>query len=351
MITPTIQFGHSIDEERAKTLVAEAGLTALQGSRWSFKVWYDDIWDDDTGDHGVRPQPVRVTAAQADHELTVSEDGQPSIRFPDLAPEFVPEHDHSSARWVNVLRLQNYGTDDRLALVLPSSFTEVKAWHPRLTEVAFVTREGFVLPQRFQGMRHYFRLLGGAEAVIAWLDEHGVKASPSDSGRIAEQVLVSVGGVLGTALLADRDTLKLLNDMAKSVRRYANGTIEEFEDRAIDVDRWKALVHQRTNAGPYRWISLDAFVKANVLKLGLSVACPSCLKKNWVGLAAMSEQLMCERCLKPFAFPQGTLDFEHTPWRYRVVGPFSVLTSPAARMRRFWPCVLSQRRLLCATPI
>jgi len=58
-------------------------------------------------------------------------------------------------------------------------------------------------------MRHYFCLLGGAEAVIAWLDEHGVKASPSDSGRIAEQVLVSVGGIRGTTLLADRDTLKL----------------------------------------------------------------------------------------------------------------------------------------------
>jgi ribosomal protein S27E len=145
-------------------------------------------------------------------------------------------------------------------------------------------------------MRHYFCLLGGAEAVIAWLDEHGVKASPSDSGRIAEQVLVSVGGIRGTTLLADRDTLKLLDDMAKSVRRYADGTIEEFEDRAIDVDRWKVLVHRRTNAGPYRWISLDAFVKANVLKLGLSVVCPNCLKMNWVGLSAMSEQLTCERC-------------------------------------------------------
>jgi hypothetical protein len=48
------------------------------------------------------------------------------------------------------------------------------------------------------------------------------------------------------------------------------------------------------------------------------------LKNNWVSLEAMSEQLMCDRCLKPFAFPQGTLNFQRTPWRYRVVGPFSV---------------------------
>ena len=112
--------------------------------------------------------------------------------------------------------------------------------------------------------------------------------------------------------------------MAKSVRRHADGTIEEFEDRAIDVARWKALVKQRLNTSHYRWISLDAFVKANVFKLGLSISCPSCLKKNWVGLASIREHLMCERCLKPFAFPQGSLNFDRTPWKYRVVGPFSV---------------------------
>ena len=173
-------------------------------------------------------------------------------------------------------------------------------------------------------MGYYSRLLSGTDAVIAWLGMCGVTASPSDPGRIADQILVSIGGMRGAALLADRDTLKLLDWMAKSVRRHTDGTIGEFEDRATDVNRWKKLVHERTNSGAFRWISLDAFVKANMLKLGLAVDCPSCLKKNWVGLAAMREQIECERCLKPFPFPQGTLDFKHTPWRYRVVGPFSV---------------------------
>jgi hypothetical protein len=324
MITPTIEFGRSIGKERAEALARDAGLGALQDCGWAFKLWYDRIWDDDTDDRVARPRPVLLTAAEADHELTVADEGGPNVRFPDLAPDFAPEHDYRSARWANVVRLQNYGSDDRLALVLPSSFTDVKTWRFRSSDAAFVAREGFVLPQRYKGLRHYLRLLTGTQAVTAWLHEHGVEASPSDPGHIAEQILLSVGGIGGTPLLADRDTLKLLDRMAKSVRRHADGTIEEFEDRAIGVDRWKALVHRRTNTGLYRWINLDAFVKANVLRLGLSVACPSCMKKNWVGLAAMHEQLMCERCLKPFAFPQGSLDFDHTPWRYRVVGPFSV---------------------------
>ena len=151
VITPTIQFGRSIGEERAKTLVEEARLTGLHDTRWAFKLWYDSIWGDDTGDRMARSQPVSVTAAEADHELTISGEGEPSIRFPDLASEFAPKYDNNSARWVNVLRLQNYGSDDRLALVLPPSSTEVKAWRPRLGDVALVAREGFVLPQRHKG--------------------------------------------------------------------------------------------------------------------------------------------------------------------------------------------------------
>ncbi len=323
MIIPTIQFGRSIGEKRAKVLVEEAGLSALRDCRWAFKLWYDGIWDDDTDDRIARPQPVLVTAAEADHELTVSGDGEPSIRFPDLAPEFAPQHDNSSARWVNVLRLQNYG-DDRLALMLPSSFTEVQGWQFRAGDPAFVAREGFILPQRYKGMRHYFRLLSGTDAVIAWLSAHGIEASPSDPGRIAEQVLLSVGGVRRAVLLADRRTLKLLDQMAKSVRKRADSTIEELENRAVSVKNWEELVHRRKNGGSHPWINLDAFIKSNVLKLGLSVTCPNCLKKNWIGLSTMREQLTCERCLKPFSFPQGTLNFKKTPWQYRVVGPFSV---------------------------
>src|ERR1700734_261907 len=42
------------------------------------------------------------------------------------------------------------------------------------------------------------------------------------------------------------------------------------------------------------------------------------------GIENLKEQLACERCLKTFAFPQGSLNFQQTPWQYRVVGPYTV---------------------------
>jgi hypothetical protein len=324
MITPTIQFARSISKERAATLVDVAGLHAIEGCEWHFKLWYDRIWDDHTSDLVAQSEPVRVTASEADHELPITGEPELSIRFPDLSPDFVPQYERGSARWVNVLQLKSYGNDDRLALAFPSTFDERKSRRFRLGDASFISREGFVLPQRYPRAQNYFRIFSGTDAIIEWLRQQGVQAVPSDPGRIADQILISVGGFRGAPLLVDRSTIKLLDDMAKSVRRQVDGTVEEFEDRAASVDNWKALISRRLQTGYNRWVTLDAFITANVLKLGISIQCPNCMKKNWIGLATMREQLICERCLKQYPFPQGSLAFARTPWQYRVVGPFSV---------------------------
>ena len=325
MIRPTIQFGRSISEERAKAAVEEAGLTGLTGTQWSFKLWYGPIWEADRDDFVVRPRRARIVAASTDLELTVSDEG-PDLRcrFVSLSPAFVDLHGVASARWVNVLKFHNYGMNDALALTLPSSFTGEHSRRLRVGGTTIISREGFVLPQRYKQYREYFRLLTGQEAVISWLGSHGVEAEPSDPGRIADQILASLQGFWGTHLIADRDTIKLLDEMSKSVKKHVDGKLEEFPDRSIDVKRWRGLVHRRANAKFGRGVSLDSFIKANVLRLGLVLECTNCRKKNWFGIEGLREQLTCERCLKLYAFPQGSLHFDRTPWQYRVVGPYSV---------------------------
>ena len=170
----------------------------------------------------------------------------------------------------------------------------------------------------------YFRLMTGRDAIVEWLKHSGITAAPSDPGRIAEQILASLGGFRRTGLLADRDTLKLLDEMAKSVRKYADGTEEEFSDRSVDVKRWRDLVARRSAARFGYGASLDAFIEANVLRLGIGLVCPNCQKRNWFGIDGLRLELTCDRCLQTFAFPQGSLNFQHTPWQYRVIGPYSV---------------------------
>ncbi|MFY9561063.1 MAG: hypothetical protein WAQ52_12590 [Terriglobales bacterium] len=325
MIHTTIQFGRSISEDHANEAVADSGLTALPDAPWSFKLWYDSIWQADRSDLIARPRRALVSAATNDLELSVDEDGPDlGCRFRSLAPEFAPTYGDGAARWVNVLEFNNYGTNDTLALTMPLTLTDEGRCGLRIGEATIISREGFVLPQHFKEQGEYFRLLTGQKAVIDWLKTQGVDAQASDPGRIADQILASLKGFWGARLIADRETIMLLDEMSKSVRKYVDGKLEEFPDRSIDVKRWKDLVHRRANATFGRRVSLDAFIKAKVLRLGLVLECTNCRKTNWFGIGTFRELLTCERCLNVYDFPQGTLNFDRTPWQYRVVGPYSV---------------------------
>jgi hypothetical protein len=136
-------------------------------------------------------------------------------------------------------------------------------------------------------------------------------------------VFASLQGFWGSHLIADRETLRLLDKMSKSVRKHADGKIEEFPDRSVEVKCWKALVDRRAQRGLPR-VDLEGFIKANIFRLGLVLECPNCQKGNWFGIEALQLQLTCERCLKIFEFPQAGLNFAKTPWHYRVLDPYSI---------------------------
>ncbi len=326
MITTTVQFARSISEDRAKSATAGAGLNSL-AHEWSFKLWYDAIWSPYRNDLVARPQRTRVWAATSDLELALEDEDGVDLRcrFRSLSPDFAPTYSDGTARWVNVLDFKNYGMNDTLALTLPLTFFDNGRSSLRIGEATIISREGFVLPQHFKDQAEYFRLLTGQEAIIDWLKSQGVEAEVSDPGQIANQILDSTKGFWGVGLLADRDTIMLLDEMSKSVRKYADGKLlEEFPDRSIDVKRWKDLAKKRASGMFGHRVSLDAFIKANVLRLGLVLQCTNCRKRNWFGIENLRQQLTCERCLKIYEFPQGSLHFERTPWQYRVIGPYSV---------------------------
>lgn len=60
--------------------------------------------------------------------------------------------------------------------------------------------------------------------------------------------------------------------------------------------------------------------------------------KHWSTLTAVDYRITCERCLKPYDFPQAGLREHNRNWTYRVVGPFRCGTMAEARIARFWRC-------------
>jgi hypothetical protein len=325
MIHTTVQFGRSISEERAKAVATELFSDLPVGS-WSPKLSYPRIWMvDRVEDHVERPRPSRFYAKESDIGLSFSQsEATSSVRFRSLSPEFAAQYASGAARWVNVIRFRSYGDQDNAALVLPSNYTKLRYSRLRASRGVLVSREGLILLEHFKDHSELLTLETGTQAIIAWLGHHGFEATPSPAGQVANQILRSVGGLIRSQILVHRPTLELLDDMAKSVRRYRDGKTEEFPDRATPVQSWRSLIERRKREQQFPFVHLDDFIKAGILKLGISIQCPNCTNHNWYGLSDMNDSLTCQRCLQAFPFPQGSLDFQYTPWHYRVIGPFTV---------------------------
>jgi hypothetical protein len=328
MHNATIEFGRSISRTKAEALIRTL-KPGLPGGALVVKFWRNSVWIDHRDDRVHRDSRLKVVAKEQRAELALEEEGRLHTNFETLVPEFSSRFGKGDHRWVNVLRITSNYSDRSIATILPFN-TFNRAW-PRLGlggDNIPVGSEGWVFPQAYKNLGQYVSLLNNVDAIIGSLDQLGIKAELSEPGHIAKQMLEHLGGLWGVHLLADLDTLNLLNKMAGGLRRKHNehDTVEEnFGLRTAPLKDWTDLISQRhakrsllTNK------SLEEFTKRNVIRIGVETQCPHCKAKNWSTLTAVDYRIICERCLKPYDFPQASLREHNRNWTYRVVGPFSV---------------------------
>ena len=326
MHNATIEFGRSISNTDAEALIRTL-KPGLPPGALAVKFWRNSIWIDHRDDRVHRDSRLKVVAKEHRADLALQEERNIHTTFETLVPEFSSRYGRGGCRWVNVLRITNY-SNRPIAEVLPFN-TFNRTW-PRLGmggDPTPVGSEGWVFPQRYENLGQYVSLLSADDAITGSLAQFGIKAELSEPGHIAKQMLEHLGGLWGCHLLADVQTLELLNKMAGGLRRKRNedDTVEEsFELRSATVRDWSDLIAQRQAKRLLPAKSLGDFTKRNVIRLGLETDCPHCSAKNWSTLTAVDYRLTCERCLKPYDFPQAALREHNRNWTYRVVGPFSV---------------------------
>ena len=323
----TIEFGRSIPKNEAEALIHKL-KPGLPHGALVVKFWRNTIWIDHRDDRVHRDSRLKVVAKERRAELALREQSRLHTVFETLEPEFSSRYGKGDHRWVNVLRISNY-SNRSIATVLPFN-TFNRAW-PHLGlgggNSIPIGSEGWVFPQSHKNIGQYVSLLSPEDAIIGSLQQLGVNAELSEPGQIAKQMLEHLGGLWGVHLLADLDTLKLLNKMAGGLRRKRNEeeTVEEkFELRTAPLKDWTDLMARRHAKRSLRGNGLEEFTKRNVIQLGLETECPNCKAKNWSTLTDVDYQVTCERCLNPYDFPQAAFRDQNCNWTYRVVGPFSV---------------------------
>ena len=190
---------------------------------------------------------------------------------------------------------------------MPFNITD-PSW-PRLGtggDRVLVTSEGWIFTERFKDSTQWVEFLSHEAAISGTWERLGIKAQLSEPGHIAKQMLDHLGGLWGVHLLADIETLTLLNKMAGGVRKRSTEaqTVEEsFELRAAPLKDWMDLLARRNQTQRLPEAKLDHFTSKNVIRLGLETDCPHCRATNWTGLDAVDYEIRCERCLKVYPFP------------------------------------------------
>ncbi|MGH8427325.1 MAG: hypothetical protein ACRES7_04990 [Gammaproteobacteria bacterium] len=325
MHNATIEFSRSIQRAKAESLIHSI-KTGLPKDALVVKHWRNPIWVEHRRDQVHRDNRLRVVSKERRIELVLKKGHELHTTFEPLKPEFAKHYGRSSHRWVNVLNISNYGNLN-IATVLPFN-TFDRSW-PRLSidrGLDPVGSEGWVFPQKYTNFGQYVSLLNTKDAIIGSLRLFGLKAELSEPGHIARQMLEQLGGLWGVHLLADIDTLQLLNKMAGGMRRRSNeiDMIEEtFGLRTAPLKDWTDLIAAR-KAKRALDPNLKDFTRRNVIRLGLETDCPHCSAKNWSTLTDVDYHVTCERCLKPYDFPQASLREHNRNFTYRVIGPFSV---------------------------
>lgn len=288
----------------------------------SMRGWYEPIWREPEADERVfGPHAVTITQKSRQVQLTSSGDKRIMLEFPVQSPDFDLVQRGEGPSFVNVVKLRQYQAQKGIADALPAATFSTRDSYPTRGRDQFVSREGYVTFHRYSHDDAYLNLPSPKDAIISWLEAKGITATPSDAGRVAEQVIASVGGLSGTNILRERGILEQLNSMARSRREWKDGSADEFTDRTASVQDWIMTLRPIQKKVFGNWKTLDRLVADGMLRLGLAPRCPHCTQENWYSLNDVADQLSCARCLKTYPFPQGNPD--RKLFKYRVVGPFA----------------------------
>lgn len=153
----------------------------------------------------------------------------------------------------------------------------------------------------------------------------GMKAEPSDAGRIAMRLIQQMGGIQGCRafkITGVRALVEKYNPLQAFTRSNAVQTIgrndpatgipqfEPFENLFIEPRKGGALTPHQV---------FDFLLKRGVFRVGLNLVCPNCELQFWMHLDDVKTEIGCEYCGRKFDI---TTQLKDRCWGFRRSGLF-----------------------------
>lgn len=285
-------------------------------SKWVRRSWYPRIWDawarENIQERVEKPYAYEV-------EINVPEiENRLDLRSND--PKFKLMSDYSgNAKFANDFSFRFYSNSEPMAEVFPEGSRELSSAIGRTGFQNWrFSESGPVFLVKHSQDLIFIELPRAEPVMIEWLRERGWKATLSHSGRIALQLFKQLGGIWGISWLAKKGVLDLLRELEKERGLSSSKIVEKLK---------KIISSEKLHIESSRF--LEILLKANAIKLGVSIKCPVCTRHNWYDLNTFGYKIHCQFCMSDFEVPS------HEPkneieWNYRSQGPFTTTYSQGA---------------------
>ena len=188
MIRSTVQISRSLASEGKIKFISET-LSKCKKHSYAIQPWYDTIWRK-PDQHG--PSRLSITARETHIRLALNEKSAAS--FDTLHPAFASRFGGHKYRWANVLTFPSERGAGDIALVYPLNNHDRGQPRVALFDNVIISREGWVFPQEYIDLTRSIRFESGADAFANWLTSRGPTVQTTPEGRVAREVLRSLGG-------------------------------------------------------------------------------------------------------------------------------------------------------------
>ena len=295
-----------------------------------------------------------------EHDISPNED---TVRFKTLDPEFV-SIDYAgldASRFANEIDLRLYGDKKLRAEVIPEAEVELVRVIDQFNFLDWrISRKGLVFLSRHSENTITLSLPEAEDIFARWMKLKGWTVELSSAGHIAKQMILQLGGVSGTWILAQEGIIQLLGKMSSSneilselLKRIsdlqkllgqnefqtAENEVEVFvkylkeiqlqlggDEKSMSEEFVRGEIQKIVNQMGYKIDGsadriLQQMIDAKVFQLGIEIQCPICTEHSWHSVKAANYELQCPTCLALFPFPHASKEVN---WSYRTLGPFSL---------------------------
>ena len=359
----TILKSRSISEDELQQFSDSLGIACSDKIRKSSKVmlqiWYPRMWNE----WARGPDHVECCELIADtdeHDISPNEE---TIHFKTLDPKFVSIDfaGLDASRFANEIDLRLYGDKKLRAEVIPEAEVELARVIDEFNFLDWrISRSGLVYLSRHSENTVKLSLPEAEDIFARWMKLKGWTVELSSAGHIAKQMILQLGGVSGTWILAQEGIIQLLGKMSSSneilselLKRIsdlqkllkqnelqtAESEVEVFvkylkeiqlqlggDEKSMSEEFVRGEIQKIANQMGYKIDGsaeriLQQLIEAKVFQLGIEIQCPICTEHSWHSVKAADYELQCPTCLALFPFPHAS---KKVNWSYRTLGPFSL---------------------------